>query len=344
MLLKEFDYNLPVELIATEQVKPRDLAKLLIARPTHLETLQVKDFVNFVEEGDVIVLNDTKVIPAKLEAYVNKGKVSFNLHKMVDSITWLAFARPAQKLHIGQELSFGEDFRAIVLDKNYGEITLKFLTEDNDFLNKLNKYGKIPLPPYIEKKVGVREKDKEDYQTIFAKHLGSTAAPTAGLHFTDDLLKNLKNKGVTITSITLHVGAGTFLPVKTENIEDHQMHSEYGTITQETVDIINKAKKAAKRIIAIGTTSARLLESAAISAGKLEEFRGETNIFIKPGYKFKIVDMLLTNFHLPKSTLLMLVSAFAGHQEILEAYDYAIKNQFRFYSYGDASLLYKKET
>jgi S-adenosylmethionine:tRNA ribosyltransferase-isomerase len=341
MLLEEFDYFLPPELIATEQIKPRDHAKLLALKSNKPEIYLVKDIINFLEEGDIVVLNNTKVLPAKLEAITSKGIVSFNLHKMTSQDTWLAFAKPSHKLSLNQELTFGDDFKAIVIDKSYGEITLKFFS--TSFIENLHKYGKIPLPPYIEKKVGTREQDKEDYQTIFAKHSGSIAAPTAGLHFTEELLNNLSTKGVKIASITLHVGAGTFLPIKTSNIEDHKMHSEYGVVSENTAKEINNAKQQGHKILAIGTTTARLLETACKEDGKLQAFEGETDIFIKPGYNFKVVDILMTNFHLPKSTLLMLVSAFVGHTEIMNAYDYAIKNNLRFYSYGDASLLYKKE-
>lgn len=343
MLVSQFNFNLPRELIATAPANPRDSARLL-AVGNELKDKTVRDLPSFIENGDVVIFNDTRVIPAKLYGTRLDAKVEITLHKCEGIDTWKGFAKPARKLTIGSIFKIAEDFYATVLNKNEGEVTLKFNVGADEFYAMLEKYGTPPLPPYIERENKKPTKsDVENYQTIYAKHKGAVAAPTAGLHFTEELLEKIDARGATRQFVTLHVGAGTFLPVKVEDTKDHKMHSEYGIITQNTADIINEAKKNGKRVIAIGTTSLRLLESAACEDGTMKEFCGDTDIFITPGYKFKIVDVLVTNFHLPESTLFMLVSAFAGFERMQEAYKHAINNKYRFYSYGDACILSKKQ-
>lgn len=308
-----------------------------------------------------MVFNDTRVIHARLFGVrcqvsgAREGKASetwnlkpgtsniqVTLHKQVEDGVWKAFAKPARKLSVGDIFKVSEDFYAKILAKDEGEVTLEFNISGGDFFTLLDKYGVPPLPPYIER-AGKQPigSDFEDYQTIYAKNMGAVAAPTAGLHFTENLLKDIDDKGVSREFITLHVGAGTFLPMKVADTKDHIMHSEYGVITQESADRINAVKRAGGKVVAVGTTSLRLLESATGDDGIVRPFAGETDIFITPGYKFKIVDILVTNFHLPESTLFMLVSAFSGLDKIHAAYLHAIQKKYRFYSYGDACLLFR---
>ncbi len=338
----DFDFHLPQELIANAPANPRDSAKMLVFRNGEISDKKVSDLAEFFEEGDVLVLNDTKVIKAKLTGKRGEAKVEINLHKQIKDGTWQAFAKPAKRLKIGDQFVITDAFYAKVLAKDEdGIVDLEFNVQGEEFFSSLEKYGQMPLPPYIKK--DDNSKDEENYQTVYAANKGAVAAPTAGLHFTKELFERLDKKGVKKLFTTLNVGAGTFLPVKAELIADHKMHSEYFSISQKVCDEINEAKKNGKRIIAVGTTSLRVLESAVDGDGKLSPQTRETNIFIYPPYKFKIVDILMTNFHLPKSTLFMLISAFIGKDNSKKLYSYAIANQYRFYSFGDSTLLFKED-
>jgi len=321
--LADFDFNLPPELIADYPANPRESARLLVSGE-RIEDYSVRDLPEFLSPGGVMVFNDTKVIPARLTGKCGTAKVEVTLHKNEGGNLWRAFAKPAKKMKIGEEFIIAENFSAKILEKNEGEILLNF--GDQNLLELLDKYGAMPLPPYIKRKEK-NTADLENYQTIFAREKGAIAAPTAGLHFSKNLLQKIKDKGVNIVFVTLHVGAGTFLPVKVNDIKDHKMHSEFFSIGEEAAAAINNAK----RIIAVGTTSLRVLESVADENGKVKPASGETDIFITPGYKFKTADMLITNFHLPKSTLFMLVSAFAGYEKIREIYRHAMQNRYRFF-------------
>ncbi len=334
MKLTDFDFNLPLELIADYPTNPRDSARLLVASKGILDKT-VANLPEFLLPGDVMVFNDTKVIPARLIGKCGNAKAEVTLHKKITGNSWWAFAKPAKKMKIGENFIVAENFSAKVLEKNAGEVLLDF-ENANNFSALLEKHGTMPLPPYIKRKEK-NAADSENYQTIFAKQEGAVAAPTAGLHFTKNLLQQIKDKGVNIVFVTLHVGAGTFLPVKVDNIKDHKMHSEFFSIDEKAAAAINNAK----RIIAVGTTSLRVLETVANQKGQVKSASGDTDIFITPGYTFKTADILLTNFHLPKSTLFMLVSAFAGMKKIRDIYKHAIKNRYRFFSYGDACLLYR---
>ena len=349
-----FDFELDKELIAKEPANPRDHSKLLdLSEVDKIEDRHFYDLPNILNKGDVLVFNDTKVIPARLYGKRGGAEVEVTLYHPEDGETWWAFVKNSKRLREKDIVSFytaeisaeKSDFKAEVLKKDSEDgILLKFLCNIDELNQKLEKYGSMPLPPYIKRDkptTGLWNKynDKENYQTIYAKYEGAVAAPTAGLHFTKEVLEKLDEKGVNRVFLTLHVGAGTFLPVKTEDTENHKMHAEYGVITKETCDIINQAKKEGRRIIAVGTTSVRLLESAADEKGILHPFKGETSIFITPGYKFKIIDAIITNFHLPKSTLFMLICAIAGTERMKAAYQHAINKKYRFYSYGDSSIL-----
>ena len=348
MRVDQFDFELPETLIALHPAEPRDAARLLVVDPVAgLADRHVRDLVELLRSGDVVVVNDTKVLPAELHGTRLRGesrrKVAFNLHKRVDAYTWRAFARPAKHLATFDRLALGhigEALTATVAGKGEGgEVTLAFDLGGAELDEAIKANGAMPLPPYIGGKRQVEERDKRDYQTVYATVDGAVAAPTAGLHFTEKLLQELSLKGVSIERVTLHVGAGTFLPMKVEDTQDHVMHAEWGEITQATAERIMAAKANGGRIVAVGTTSLRLLESAARATGELAPFLGETDIFITPGFKFRVVDVLMTNFHLPRSTLFMLVSAFAGFDTMHAAYRHAIDTSYRFYSYGDASLL-----
>jgi len=336
----DFDFNLPTDLIANKPITPRDESKMIIHQYSKITEEKSKNLSDFLNEGDVLVLNDTRVLKAKLLGYnENNAKININLHQEINSGTWQIFAKPAKRLKIGTILKISDDFFAKVIKKTENSIiTLEFNKKNSDFFLNLEKYGQMPLPPYI------KEEDKnanENYQTIYANKEGSVAAPTAGLHFTNELLEKIKEKGVKIIFVTLNVGAGTFLPVKTDLIKDHQMHQEFFEINQESCNIINDAKENNKKIIAVGTTSMRVLETCSDDNGFLLPKTDNTNIFIYPGYRFKIVDILMTNFHLPKSTLFMLVSAFIGADNAKKLYQFAIDKKYRFYSYGDCCLLFK---
>ncbi|TAH37835.1 MAG: tRNA preQ1(34) S-adenosylmethionine ribosyltransferase-isomerase QueA [Alphaproteobacteria bacterium] len=338
LTLKDFDFDLPQDRIASRPISPRDTAKLLVVKDGGLMDRQVCDLPQLLRAGDLLVFNDTKVIPARLIGDCNGRKIEVLLHRP-SAGNWQAMARPAKKLRLGDTIVFGKDFSAEVRakDPEQGFVYLRLLAKRDDIMGALAQYGHIPIPPYFNREDD--EQDKRDYQTIFAKSEGAVAAPTAGLHFTESLLNNLKQSGIDHAFVTLHVGAGTFAPVRAEKLSDHVMHAEWYDVSPKTADKISEVKKNGGRVVAIGTTVARSLESAG-SRGEIAARQGETQIFITPGYSFKIVDILFTNFHLPQSTLLMLVSAFAGMETIKNAYAHAIANQYRFYSYGDACLLF----
>ncbi|PLW77645.1 tRNA preQ1(34) S-adenosylmethionine ribosyltransferase-isomerase QueA [Cohaesibacter celericrescens] len=340
-----FDFNLPTERIALRPHNPRDEAKLLYIPPSGpFENHVVLDLVDFLNPGDALVFNDTKVIPAELSGTRVRGdiraNIHFNLHKREDLSVWRAFARPAKKVQIGDLLEFGDTLTAKIEEKgDAGEVTLRFDCSGPALDRAIAEVGSIPLPPYIASKRPEDEQDLTDYQTIYAREEGAVAAPTAGLHFTDRLFNRLQIKGVERHFATLHVGAGTFLPVKADDTDDHKMHAEWGEITADLAGKLNAVNARGNRIIAVGTTSLRLLESATDPDGTIKPFCGDTDIFITPGYQFRAIDGLMTNFHLPKSTLFMLVSAIMGQDRMQAAYAHAIENKYSFYSYGDSSLL-----
>ncbi len=334
-----FDFTLPDSLIAKYPASPRDSSRMLVVGDA-LHDKKISQLTDYLKPGDVMVFNDTKVIPARLFGKRGEAKVEILLHKQQENY-WQCFAKPAKKLKPDDTIIFADDFSAKVIEKRSdGQVIIAF--EDDDTLYaKLERYGHMPLPPYITRED--EQKDQECYQTVYAQHEGSVAAPTAGLHFTDDLLRKIDDAGVRRKHVTLHVGGGTFLPVKTEDTDEHVMHSEHATISQEVAERINECKRNGGRVIAVGTTALRTLESAADKDGVLHPMSKETDIFITPGYRFKAVDVLLTNFHLPKSTLFMLVSAFSGLERMQAAYKHAISEQYRFYSYGDACLLHRAD-
>lgn len=352
-----FDFDLPPERIALHPAVPRDAARMLVVKPAAVEPLQdrmIRDLPDFLRPGDALVVNDTRVIAAQLRGIRTRGdaaaKISATLIKRIDDSRWRALVRPAKKLEVGERIRFGAQTEsgtcllgaldAEVEDKGEaGEITLAFALAGAVLDEAIEHLGEMPLPPYIAGKRPPGEADRRDYQTLFASEPGAVAAPTAGLHFTQELTERILARGASLHRITLHVGAGTFLPVKAEDTQGHRMHAEWGEIDAETAERLNAARAAGGRIVAVGTTSLRLLESAATADGKIAPFIGETAIFITPGYRFKAVDMLLTNFHLPRSTLFMLVAAFSGLETMQAAYKHAIASNYRFYSYGDACLL-----
>lgn len=341
MKVSDFNYNLPKELIAQVPIKNRDQSRLMVLDRENktIEHKIFKDIIDYLNPGDCLVRNNTKVIPARLYGVKEEtgANVEFLLLKRVDGDIWEVMVKPGKKLMPGVRVEFGNGLlKAEILEKlEDGNRKVKF--EYKGIFNEiLNEIGLMPLPPYIHEKL----KEKDRYQTVYAKYEGSAAAPTAGLHFTDDLFEKLKEKGVEVANVTLHVGIGTFRPVKVENIEEHDMHSEHFYIKAEDAEKINKAKREGHRVIAVGTTSCRVLESIADENGYVKEVEGDTNIFIYPGYKFKCLDALITNFHLPESTLIMLVSALAGKDFIMKAYEEAVKEQYKFFSFGDAMFIH----
>ncbi|PPR77706.1 MAG: S-adenosylmethionine:tRNA ribosyltransferase-isomerase [Alphaproteobacteria bacterium MarineAlpha2_Bin1] len=341
MQLNQFNYDLPKKLIADRPAYPRDNSKLLKVRKGNFEDSLIKCIPKYFSKNDLIIFNDTKVIKSRLIGYKSNRKFEVLLINNISSNEWKALVKPYKKVNVGDNLVFGDNLSGYVLSKENAGLVLLNLNCKIDHLSKLlDKYGSIPIPPYIQKMRNTDERDDVDYQSIFAKNEGSVASPTASLHFTESLLNELISNGVQISTITLHIGLGTFLPVKVENINDHIMHDEYGEISMNVINKINDTKSKNGRIISVGTSTMRILETAFLNKNN-KEFKGNTNIFIKPGFKFNVVDILLTNFHLPKSTLLMLVCAFAGKDNIFRAYRYAIENEYRFYSYGDAMLLYR---
>lgn len=347
MQLTDFDFDLPETAIALRPAEPRDSARMLLVAPkSPLKDLRVSDLPSQLRAGDVLVLNDTRVIPARLSGVRTRGdlviKVEATLHQRLAPNAWSAFMRPGKRLAPGDDLTFGGELTARVAEKrDGGEVVLTFDLMGVDLDLAVGKMGVMPLPPYIAVKRDQDHRDRIDYQTVYAASDGSVAAPTAGLHFTPGLMAAVEALGVKIVFVRLHVGAGTFLPVKADNIADHKMHAEYGEVTSQAAQAINAARASGGRVICVGTTSLRLVESAANDAGQVQPFAAETAIFITPGYRFRAVDGLMTNFHLPKSTLFMLVSAFAGVAAMREAYAYAIATGYRFYSYGDTSLLWR---
>lgn len=334
-----FDFHLPEELIAQHPLDDRSASRLLHVCADALHDRMVADMPSLFDERDVLVFNNSKVIPARLFGMRGEVRIEFLLHKERAAQTWTAFAKPAKRLSVGDVVQIAEDMWAHVQEKcPTGEVVLQFNAPTREmFLEQLVRYGHIPLPPYMKRADALE--DRERYQTVYAKYEGSVAAPTAGLHFTESLLEALRARGVGMEYVTLHVGGGTFLPVKVDDTNDHVMHSEYAVLSPDIAQRLNRARAEGKRIVAIGTTSMRTLESAADDAGIIQPFASETSIFITPSYRFKAVDRLMTNFHLPKSTLFMLVSAFCGLERMHHAYAHAIAQQYRFYSYGDASLL-----
>ena len=349
MKTADFDFDLPRELIAQRPAHPRESARLLDAQDG-LTDRAVGDLASLLQPGDLMVFNNTRVIPALLsgtrlrEVSDSKAaperKISVTLHKPDGEGVWRAFAKPARRLEPGDRIAFGDGFSAKVIEKHeMGEVSLRFEAAGEEFHNALRRFGRPPLPPYIKRPELPDDSDAADYQTLFAKHDGAVAAPTAGLHFTPELMAALDARGVSTAPLTLHVGAGTFLPVTVEDIEHHRMHAEFGEISSATAATVNETHARGGRVLAVGTTSLRLLESAVDADGAVHPFTGDTSIFITPGYRFGAVDLLLTNFHLPRSTLYMLVSAFAGTEHIRAAYAHAIAQRYRFYSYGDAMLL-----
>tara|TARA_B100001057_G_scaffold71030_1_gene65177 strand:- start:214 stop:1254 length:1041 start_codon:yes stop_codon:yes gene_type:complete len=334
-----FDYELSEDLIAQKPCYPRDNSRLLNCIEKVSEDLKFKDLPKILNPGDVLVINNTKVIPSRLFGKRDEVNIEVTLHLKVKRNLWRAFIKPGRKCKIGEIIIFKNNLKAKLIEKFVqGDVLLEFNKGDQNLLNAVNHQGEMPLPPYIKRKIKSND-DKENYQTIFADLDGAVAAPTAGLHFTGKLINQLQKKGVLFAPITLHVGAGTFLPVKVNNIFDHKMHKEWGSVGEFTAEIINDAITNNKRIISVGTTSLRILETIAkTNNGKIKPWSGFTDLFITPGFKFKIVNLLITNFHLPKSTLLMLVSAFHGRDNIFKKYQYAITQKYRFFSYGDSCI------
>ncbi len=355
MRLSDFDFDLPSASIALKPARPRDSARLLCVSPNRENSFQdksVSDLPDLLEPGDCLVLNDTRVIPAALSGIRQRGGVSaaisVTLHKRIDERRWAAFARPAKRLTKGDRIDFGVDgeghseaeLQAEVAERGEGgEVTLAFDAAGPALDDAIAKYGAMPLPPYIASKRQADAQDTVDYQTVFAARKGAVAAPTAGLHFTPELLEALKVRGIGHRFVTLHVGAGTFLPVKEEDPERHEIHAEWGEVSAQTAQALNDARSKGGRLIAVGTTALRLIESAARSDGTIEQFADETTLFIRPGYRFKAIDRLITNFHLPRTTLFMLVAAFSGLDVMQKAYAHAVAEGYRFFSYGDACLL-----
>jgi S-adenosylmethionine:tRNA ribosyltransferase-isomerase len=341
MRTADFDYDLPRALIAQHPAAPRDSARLLEIAPDRLNDLTVRDLPSLLRPGDLLVFNNTKVIPTRLFGKRGAAKIEVTLHRRLGQGLWRAFARPGRRLRLGDEVVFDGGLRAAVVEKlDSGEVTVAFGIGDEALYDALDRIGAMPLPPYI-KRSEADPGDRDDYQTIFAREKGAIAAPTAGLHFTSALLAALDARGVRRQAVTLHVGAGTFLSVTADDPRDHRMHAELGSLSPEAAQAVNAAREAGGRIVAVGTTSLRLLETAGDAAGRVAEFHGDTDLFITPGYRFRVVDLLITNFHLPRSTLLMLVCAFAGTERIKAAYEHAKRAGYRFYSYGDACLLHR---
>lgn len=341
MHLDDFDFPLPRELIADHPCEPREAARLLhVPAGQGLADRRIADLPELLRPGDLLVCNDTKVIPARLVGRRGAAVVEVTLYRDEGGGAWRAFAKGARRLRRGDHLDFAQAFAATVAEKHpEGDVTLCFDVEREAFRTALARHGAMPLPPYLRRARGGESRDRADYQTMFARAEGAVAAPTAGLHFTPGLIAALSRRGVGLATLTLHVGPGTFLPVKTDDPRDHKMHAEWGVLSAETADRIGAARRAGGRIVALGTTSLRLLEAAAAETGEVRPFAGETRLFILPGYEFRAIDLLLTNFHLPRSTLLMLVGALAGLDRIKAAYAHAIAHRYRFFSYGDACLI-----
>jgi S-adenosylmethionine:tRNA ribosyltransferase-isomerase len=355
MKLSDFDFELPEDRIALRPAEPRDAARMLVVEAERLANRRVSDLVSYIRPGDAVVFNDTRVIPARLSGVRERDgsivRVEATLHQRLSPHAWTAFMKPGKRIHVGDRVRFGEtgdracllgSLDAVVKVKGEGgEITLGFDLSGPDLDHAIAAAGAMPLPPYIAARRPEDDQDRTDYQTVYAREDGSVAAPTAGLHFTPQLMARLEAAGASLHYVTLHVGAGTFLPVKVEDLAEHRMHAESGEVSAATAAALNAARGAGGRIVCVGTTSLRLLESAADEDGTVRAFHGETAIFITPGYRFRTADALMTNFHLPRSTLFMLVSAFAGLEVMRHAYAHAVEQGYRFYSYGDASLLFR---
>jgi S-adenosylmethionine:tRNA ribosyltransferase-isomerase len=340
--LADFEFELPPDRIAQHPARPRDSARLLHVGQGALADRLVRDLPTILRPNDLLIVNDTRVIPAQLTARRGAARIGITLDQPRPDGSWHALARNARRLRAGDVLSIegGDGLTATVTARDPdGGVALMFNRHDGEFIAALRQAGALALPPYIDRPGGPGPDDEQDYQTVYARHEGAVAAPTAGLHFTPELLAALKHRGIDQVNVTLHVGAGTFLPVRDDDVTAHHMHAERGEITATAADAVNAARKAGGRIVSIGTTSLRLLESAADPDGVVQPFHGDTSLFILPGYRFRAIDLLLTNFHLPRSTLFMLVCAFAGHNRMRSAYAHAIAAGYRFYSYGDASLL-----
>ncbi len=344
--LSDYDFDLPDELIATRPARPRSSARLLVATPGRIADRIVTDLPEILSPGDRLVLNDTRVIPARLRGKRHRGEavagIEVTLLEPAPEGRWRALIKPLRKVAEGERIVFSDRLSATVIGRDDGQALIAFNLTGADFDAALAEAGQMPLPPYIEAKRRADERDRVDYQTIWAETPGAVAAPTASLHFDADLLDALRARGVTMTHVTLHVGAGTFLPVKTDDLSGHKMHAEWGEVTETAADEINATKAAGHRVIPVGTTALRLIESAATGPGRIAPWRGPTDIFIRPGFTFQIADALMTNFHLPKSTLMMLVSALMGLERMRAVYTHAIEQRYRFFSYGDASLLLPK--
>jgi len=346
MRVSLFDFDLPAERIALRPASPRDAARMLVIPPAGpFEDRGVRDLPRFLRAGDALVVNDTRVIRARLTGFRTRGearaKIDATLIERLAPDQWRALVRPAKKLAVGERVCFGELDARVIEKGDNGEVVFAFDLSGAALDDAIEAAGVMPLPPYIAGKRAADARDETDYQTLFAREAGAVAAPTAGLHFTPELLVAIAARGALLHRVTLHVGAGTFLPVKAEDTDAHEMHHEWGAVSASTAEALNRVREKNGRIVAIGTTALRCLESAAREDGRLEEFSGKTNIFITPGYRFRAVDVLLTNFHLPRSTLFMLVAAFSGLDRMKAAYAHAIENNYRFYSYGDACLLFR---
>ena len=341
LTIADFDYDLPADRIAHYPARPRDSARLLRVRPDGLSDRTIRDLPSLLQPGDILVANDTKVFPAQLTARRGEATIGLTLDRPGPDGAWTSLARNARRVRPGDVLTIeGSPLTATVVDKMPdGSLSLRFSLDGEALMGAFRQAGALALPPYIDRPRGPLPSDAEDYQTLFARQEGAVAAPTAGLHFTPRVLADLDATGIARTTVTLHVGIGTFLPVRIEQVAGHRMHAERGRVSEEAAAAINAARAAGGRVVAVGTTSLRLLESAAAPDGTLSAFDGETALFILPGYRFKVVDLLVTNFHLPRSTLLMLVSAFSGRERMLAAYRHAIAAGYRFHSYGDACLL-----
>ncbi|SER97757.1 S-adenosylmethionine:tRNA ribosyltransferase-isomerase [Tranquillimonas rosea] len=342
MRLSDFDFDLPDDLIATRPARPRTSARLLVAEGDGITDSRVSALDQWLRPGDRLVLNDTKVIPARLSGQRHRGESAARIESTLleprADGTWRALLKPLKKVRDGEEIVFSPDLSARVEGRDDGAAVLSFNLRGQDFDAALDAAGQMPLPPYIAARRAADESDREDYQTVWARHAGAVAAPTASLHFDDSLLSTLRERGVTFSYVTLHVGAGTFLPVKADDISEHRMHAEWGEITQSTADEISATRAAGGRVIPVGTTALRLIETAA-REGAIRAWQGETDIFITPGFRFQVTEGLMTNFHLPRSTLLMLVSALMGPERIRRIYEHAVTERYRFFSYGDASIL-----
>lgn len=348
MKLSDFDFDLPEDLIATRPVRPRPAARMLLAQGDVFSDRHVQDLPAILQRGDLLVINTTRVIPARLTGQRPRNsaqgpvsaKIEVTLIEPCPDGSWRALAKPLRKLAAGDAVVFTDSLQAQVVEKTAEDVVLRFNMEGNAFDDALDVAGQMPLPPYIAGRRAADAQDRDDYQTVFARHRGAVAAPTASLHFDADLMETLRAGGVRFVEVTLHVGAGTFLPVKADDIRDHKMHAEWGQITASAAKAIMDTKAAGGRVIPVGTTALRLIETAATASGVIAPWSGKTDIFITPGFRFRIADGLMTNFHLPKSTLMMLVSALMGSDRIRAIYAHAIAKRYRFFSYGDASLLF----